>query len=87
MSYWHEKCDQYWDEAKSRICERCLVNNFIFLWKEQNSKEVALPQEIEEIKNKKWHIPNDLMDEVALRVKKLGIDNGIFCEPCKCLKW
>ncbi len=87
MAYWQEKCDQFWNEAKSLICERCMVNNFIFLWKEKNPKEEALPQEIEEIKNQKWQIPKDIMDEAALRVKKLGIDNGIFCEPCKCLKW
>ncbi len=87
MSCSPQRCDQFWEGAQTLICERCLVNNFIFLWKEQNPKAEALPQEIEEIKNKKWHIPKDLMDEAAWRVKKLGIDNGIFCEPCKCLKW
>ena len=87
MPYWEQRCPQYWDEAASRMCERCLVNNFLFLWKEQNPKEEKLPDEIQQICDKKWKIPNHIMDLAATRVKKLGINNGIFCEPCMCLKW
>ena len=87
MKYWQEACVDKWDEAKKLICERCLVNNFIYLWRDQNRKEEVLPAEILQITEKRWQIPKEFNDLAAVRVKKLWLKNGISTEPCMCRKW
>ncbi len=78
----HEK---YIGEAKTKICQTCVVKLFMFEWHYRHRDE-EFPEEILQIRNYKWEIPLAIMSIAEKRARSISIDACSTWEPCMCVK-
>ena len=81
---WSEFRKENIEKMKSLVCGTCFVKLFLHLWRVQNLNQEK-PHELEEIKNKKWSIPESIMQRALLREERIHDKSWIYQPSCMCL--
>ena len=62
-----------------------LVKHFLYAWQQAHFNE-EVPEEVGQIREKKWTIPEFILEKAIKRTLELLAKDEIFEEPCMCAK-